>query len=47
MIIIADDQQNQVAARVTGEILIRGANVMQGYLHEPEETAKQLQQMAG
>ena len=39
-VIIADDQQNQVAAMVTGEILIRGANVMQGYLHQPEETAK-------
>ena len=39
-VIIADDQQNQVAAKVTGEILIRGANVMQGYLHQPEETAK-------
>ena len=26
-VIIADDQQNQVAAMVTGEILIRGANV--------------------
>ncbi len=39
-VIIADSQQNQVAAMVTGEILIRGANVMQGYLHQPEETAK-------
>ena len=27
---------------ITGEILIRGANVMQGYLHQPEETAKSI-----
>lgn len=39
-VMIADDQQQPVEAKVTGEILIRGANVMQGYLHQPEETAK-------
>lgn len=38
--LIADDNQNQVAPFVTGEILIRGDNVMQGYLHQPDETAK-------
>jgi acyl-CoA synthetase (AMP-forming)/AMP-acid ligase II len=39
-VIIVDKQQNQVKDMVTGEILIRGANVMRGYLHQPEETAK-------
>ena len=39
-VIIANEQQDQVAAMVEGEILIRGANVMQGYLHQLEETAK-------
>ena len=39
-IIIGDDMQSEVARGTTGEILVRGANVMQGYLHQPEETAK-------
>ena len=39
-VIIADDNQNQVDDLVTGEILIRGDNVMQGYLHQPDETAR-------
>lgn len=39
-VIIADDVQGEVARGTTGEILIRGDNVMQGYLHQPEETAK-------
>ena len=39
-IIIGDDSQQEVARGVTGEILVRGANVMQGYLDQPEETAK-------
>ena len=39
-IIIGDDTQREVARGTTGEILVRGANVMQGYLHQPDETAK-------
>jgi len=39
-IMIGDDHQKEVARSVTGEILIRGANVMQGYLYQAEETAK-------
>lgn len=39
-IIIGDELQAEVARGVTGEILVRGSNVMQGYLHQPEETAK-------
>ena len=39
-IIIGDDSQAEVGRGVTGEILVRGANVMQGYLNQPEETAK-------
>ena len=39
-IIIGDDSQQEVARGVTGEILVRGPNVMRGYLGQPEETAK-------
>jgi acyl-CoA synthetase (AMP-forming)/AMP-acid ligase II len=39
-VMIGDDNQNEVPRGETGEILVRGANVMQGYLHQPEETAK-------
>ncbi|MEC7238443.1 MAG: AMP-binding protein, partial [Pseudomonadota bacterium] len=39
-VIIGDESQAEVARGTTGEILIRGANVMTGYLHQPEETAK-------
>lgn len=39
-VMIGDDSQAEVARGTTGEILIRGANVMQGYLRQPEETAK-------
>jgi acyl-CoA synthetase (AMP-forming)/AMP-acid ligase II len=38
-IVISDESQQEVAHGVTGEILVRGANVMQGYLNQPEETA--------
>ena len=39
-IIIGDEAQTEVARGVTGEILVRGANVMKGYLNQPEETSK-------
>jgi len=39
-VMIGDEAQAEVARGVTGEILIRGDNVMQGYLHQPEETAR-------
>lgn len=39
-VIIGDESQIEVPRGETGEILVRGANVMQGYLHQPEETAK-------
>ncbi len=39
---IQDDHGNILAARQTGEVCIRGGNVMQGYWNQPEETAKTL-----
>jgi acyl-CoA synthetase (AMP-forming)/AMP-acid ligase II len=39
-IMVADDNQNPLAANEEGEIMVRGSNVMQGYLDRPEETTK-------
>ena len=39
-IIIADENLYALAAGMSGEILVRGENVMQEYLHQPDETAK-------
>ena len=39
-VIIGNDDQQEVPRGTTGEILIRGDNVMKEYLHQPEETAK-------
>ena len=41
-IMVGDDNQNPVATNVEGEIMVRGSNVMQGYLDRPEETEKTL-----
>ena len=39
-IIVGDEKQNPVATNEEGEIMVRGSNVMLGYLDRPEETAK-------
>ena len=39
-IIIANENLHALAAGMSGEILVRGENVMQEYLHQPDETAK-------
>ena len=39
---IADSDGNDVPAGATGEVLIAGPVVMQGYLNRPEDTAKTL-----
>ena len=37
---IVDPNGNVLGVNQVGEIVVRGSNVMQGYLHKPEETAK-------
>jgi long-chain acyl-CoA synthetase len=37
---VQDDAGNLLAAAETGEVCVRGANVMQGYWNQPDETAK-------
>ncbi|MCC7156011.1 MAG: AMP-binding protein [Bryobacterales bacterium] len=39
---IVDEDGNRAGPNVTGELVVRGANVMQGYWDDPEETAKRL-----
>jgi acyl-CoA synthetase (AMP-forming)/AMP-acid ligase II len=40
IIAIADNQGRHLAQGETGEVIIRGANVMRGYLGKPDDTAK-------
>ena len=37
---IADENQKPLPINTVGEILVKGANVMIGYLYQPEETSK-------
>ena len=41
-VVIMDDDLNVLPAGETGEIMVRGYTVMEGYWEEPEETAKAL-----
>ncbi len=41
-VIVADEEQNEVSRGVEGEVLVRGANVMKGYLRNKEATAAAL-----
>ena len=40
---IVDDQGNEVAPKALGEIIVKGPNIMQGYLNRPEATAESIQ----
>ena len=44
---IADDSDMACPPHITGEIYVRGDNVMRGYLHQPEETAKTITSEGG
>ena len=39
-VLIVDENGNEVNSRETGELVVVGSNVMQGYWNAPEETAK-------
>ncbi|MBA3749005.1 MAG: long-chain fatty acid--CoA ligase [Solirubrobacterales bacterium] len=39
---VVDDERNEVAQGEIGEILIKGHNVMKGYLNQPEATAESI-----
>jgi long-chain acyl-CoA synthetase len=39
---IVDEEGREVPRGTVGEIIVRGPNIMQGYLNKPEETAKAL-----
>jgi acyl-CoA synthetase (AMP-forming)/AMP-acid ligase II len=41
-VLVVDDDGNEVPRGQSGEIVVRGYNVMQGYFDEPEETAATL-----
>jgi acyl-CoA synthetase (AMP-forming)/AMP-acid ligase II len=39
-VLIVDDKNNEVPRGEPGEVVIRGYNVMKGYIHDPEATAE-------
>lgn len=39
-VFVLDNEGNDVGPGVTGELVVRGSNVMQGYWNRPEETAR-------
>ena len=40
---LVDEAGNRLPNGSTGELVIRGSNVMRGYWEKPDETAKRLQ----